>query len=212
MSSGRKLIDISVALSPGTPEWPGDTPYRCGWSGKISDGSSVNVSAITASPHVGTHADAPVHVQDGWPASDSLALNSFFGTVSVVDVSSERGQISFDALSRAGVESGIERLLLKTGSSIASGKFPESWPVLSEECVTKLQGRGLVLLGVDAPSLDVRESKTLPVHRRIFSGNGCILENLDLRNTDAGTYKLIAFPQKLVGLDAAPVRAVLLVI
>jgi kynurenine formamidase len=43
----------------------------------------------------------------------------------------------------------------------------------------------------------------------IFSGNGCIVENLDLRRINAGEYKLIAFPQKLMALDAAPLRAVL---
>ena len=62
MQSG--LIDVSVVLRPGTPEWPGDTPYSCGWTWSMAAGASVNVSAITLSPHVGTHADAPLHVHD----------------------------------------------------------------------------------------------------------------------------------------------------
>ena len=37
----------------------------------------------------------------------------------------------------------------------------------------------------------------------------CVLENLDLRRAPPGRYELIAFPLKLMGLDAAPVRAVL---
>jgi kynurenine formamidase len=40
---------------------------------------------------------------------------------------------------------------------------------------------GLKLLGVDAPSVDARESKSLAVHKMLFSGNAFILENLDLR-------------------------------
>ena len=103
----------------------------------------------------------------------------------------------------------IERLLLKTGSTIGSGAFPESWPSLSESCARTLLGRGLRLLGVDAPSVDERHSKTLPVHKMIFSGNGCILENLDLRRIPAAAYELMAFPVKMMGLDAAPVRAIL---
>jgi arylformamidase len=43
----------------------------------------------------------------------------------------------------------------------------------------------------------------------IFSGNACILENLDLRRIPAGVYELIAFPVKMMSLDAAPVRAIL---
>jgi len=65
------------------------------------------------------------------------------------------------------------------------------------------------LLGVDAPSVDARESKNLPVHNMIFAGNAAILENLDLRRVMPTMYELIAFPLKLMALDAAPVRAVL---
>jgi arylformamidase len=98
---------------------------------------------------------------------------------------------------------------LKTGNSIAAGTFPESWPVLSENCARSLLGRGLRLIGVDAPSVDERHSKSLPVHKMIFSGNGCILENLDLRRIPPGAYELIALPIKIMSLDAAPVRAIL---
>ena len=72
-----------------------------------------------------------------------------------------------------------------------------------------LAARGLRLLGVDAPSVDERESKTLDVHHALFGGGASILENLDLRDVPEGRYELIALPQRLVGLDAAPVRAVL---
>ena len=60
------LRDISVTLNPDTPEWPGDTAFTCGWASLIGAGASVNVSSFTSSPHVGTHADAPLHVREGW--------------------------------------------------------------------------------------------------------------------------------------------------
>ena len=71
------LRDISVALRDGTPEWPGDTPYSCRWTWSMAKGATVNVSAITTSPHVGTHADAPLHVKEGWPGSHELPLEPF---------------------------------------------------------------------------------------------------------------------------------------
>lgn len=204
----EKLRDISVSLQAGVPEWPGDTPYTCGWAGLIADGSSVNVSTITSSPHVGTHADAPLHVRDGWPGSHELPLEPFYGECTVVDVAGFDKEIGIRDLGV--LPSRLDRLLLKTGRTVAAGTFPESWPTLSEDCARDLLGKGLRLLGVDAPSVDARESKSLPVHNMIFSGNACILENLDLRRIAAGTYRLVAFPQKLMALDAAPVRAVLL--
>jgi arylformamidase len=202
------IRDISIAVRVGTPEWPGDVAFDCGWTARITDGASINLSSITSSPHVGTHADAPLHVRDGWPATDALPLAPFLGPCHVVDLSAEpAGPLklqSDDARFR-----GAERLLLRTGRSIAAGVFPADWPVLEPQVVTALMARGLLLVGVDAPSVDERESKSLDVHHAIFGAGGCILENLDLRGVPEGRYELVALPQRLVGLDAAPVRAVL---
>ena len=204
-----RLRDISVVLGPGTPQWPGDTPYSCGWPSTIAGGASVNISTINTSPHVGTHADAPLHVRDGWPGTHELSLDAFYGPATVVDVSSLTDEISIDMLDALSPESDIERLLLRTNRSIAGSTFPDDWPRLSENCARTLLGRGLKLLGVDCPSVDSRESKSLPVHQMLFAGNASILENLDLRRIPAGDYELIAFPLKIMALDAAPVRAVL---
>ena len=203
------LKDISVTLNPDTPEWPGDTPFTCGWSSLMGAGASVNVSAFTSSPHVGTHADAPLHVREGWSGSHELSLDAFYGPAIVVDVSSLDKEISIEDLEKIQSLPFVERLLLRTGRTIAAGAFPEDWPTLSETCVRTLLGRGLRLLGVDAPSVDARESKNLPVHNMLFAGNAAILENLDLRRVTPTMYELIAFPLKLMALDAAPVRAVL---
>lgn len=202
------LRDISIVLRPGTPEWPGDAPFECRWTARLADGDSVNLSAIGGSPHVGTHADAPLHVRDGWGASDSLELSAFLGPALVCDVTGcdefiEERHLSIDA------DSPIQRILLRTDRSISSGSFPDSWPVLSPQAVRELVKRGVRLVGVDCPSLDQRESKSLENHVTLFE-NGCyLLENLDLRGIEPGYYELIAPPLKLAGLDAAPVRALL---
>lgn len=203
------LIDISVLLRQGTPEWPGDTPYSCRWSWEIATGDSVNVSAVSMSPHVGTHADAPIHVQDGWAGAEELPLDAFLGRARVIAVASDVDRVELTHLGLADSDRGPARLLLRTNRSVATGDFPESWPVLSEPCARALVARGLRLLGVDAPSVDHRHSKTLEVHHILFRGGACILESLDLRDVPDGEYELVAAPLRLAGLDAAPVRAVL---
>lgn len=170
----------------------------------------MNLSSITSSPHVGTHADAPLHVRDGWPGSHELPLEAFYGAALVVDVSEMKGELSFDIIEPVVAAHRLERLILKTGCSIASGTFPDEWPTLSESCARALLGLGLRLLGVDAPSVDSRDSKSLAVHKMLFSGNAFILENLDLRRTPPGVYDIMAFPVKIMSADAAPVRAILL--
>jgi arylformamidase len=205
-----RIRDISISVSASTPEWPGDTPWSCGWTATISNGSSVNLSSITGSPHVGTHADAPLHVRDGWPGAHELPLEAFYGPALVIDVSDLRGELSLDQIEPLISGHQLERLILKTGSTVASGTFPDEWPTLSESCARTLIGFGLRLLGVDAPSVDTRESKSLAVHKMLFSGGAFILENLDLRRTPPGPYEIIALPVKMMSVDAAPVRAILI--
>ena len=203
-----RLHDISIALGERTPEWPGDTPYSCRWSWEIARGDSVNVSEIRTSPHVGTHADAPLHVRDGWPASHELPLEAFLGRALVITI--DPGTSIIEPAQLAALPSGpIERLLLRSGHSIAGGTFPDSWPALSIASVRLLLDRGLRLLGVDSPSVDLRTSTALEVHTALFGAGAFNLENLDLRAVDDGPYELIALPLKLQAADASPVRAIL---
>ncbi|HVF07199.1 MAG TPA: cyclase family protein [Actinomycetota bacterium] len=202
------ILDISVLVQPGTPEWPGDVPFSCGWSARIEQGASVNLSHVAGSPHVGTHADAPLHVRDGWPSSDQLPLEPFIGPALVIDVTrAPAGTLAIDAEDPR--LEGCERLLLRTDRTIADGAFPADWPVLSVATAILLAAARVRLVGIDAPSVDHRESKTLEVHRALFGGGAYVLENLDLRGVAEGWYELVALPQRLGGLDAAPARAVL---
>lgn len=202
------LYDISIAMGPGTPEWPGDTPFSCGWSWRLAKGESVNLSWLTTSPHVGTHADAPLHVRDGDMPSHELPLAVFIGAARLCTVPPEPRDLDIGELARIGA-TGAERLLLRSGASIAGGRFPEDWPALSADAARALARQGLRLLGVDAPSVDRRASTTLDVHHALFDGGAHVLENLDLGAAPDGEYELLAQPLHVVGLDAAPVRALL---
>jgi len=205
----RELIDISVSFATHTPPWPGDTPWSCGWAWAMSDGASVNVSKWETSPHVGTHADAPLHVMQNGAGADALPLQAFIGAARVVDVRGLEGEITLAQLKVAGWKPGTARLLLRSDQTTATGMFPARWPALAEDCAQALVADGLVLLGVDSPSVDDRESKTLAVHRALFAAHCYVLENLDLRAVSPGEYQLLAPPLKVGGGDAAPVRAFL---
>jgi arylformamidase len=100
-------------------------------------------------------------------------------------------------------------VLVRTDRTIALGAFPDAWPWLSAECVTALAAGGMVLLGVDAPSVDGRESKTLDTHHALFGAGAYNLENLDLRGAAPGSYELLSAPLLVAGLDGAPARALL---
>ena len=79
-----RLWDISPPISPATPAFPGDTTYQQRWNAEIGPGCPVNVSAITMSPHLGAHADAPLHYGKDAPAIGAVDLEPFIGRCRVI--------------------------------------------------------------------------------------------------------------------------------
>jgi arylformamidase len=57
--------------------------------------------------------------------------------------------------------------------------------------------------------MDHAHSKDLAAHGVLARGRVHLLENLDLSGVPAGDFELLALPLRIVGGDAAPVRAVL---
>lgn len=205
------LYDLSPTLSAETPVWPGDTPFSSRLTWSMAEGSSVNVSALTTTPHLGSHADAPFHTEPRGESVAELPLELFLGPCRVIKVPSvprleprhlERHLDGSAALSPP-------RLLLKTGSVQDRGGFPERFTTLSPELAALFAERRALLVGLDTPSVDALDSKSLEAHHHLLGGGVAILEGLVLDGVPEGVYELIALPLKMAGLDASPVRAVL---
>ena len=81
-----RLWDISPTVAPDAPIFPGDEPYSLRWTAQLSPHCPVNLSAITMSPHVGAHADAPLHYDSGGSDSASVDLRKYLGRCRVIDV------------------------------------------------------------------------------------------------------------------------------
>jgi len=202
------ILDISREISEATAVWPGDTPFQARRVMSIAAGCSCNVGTVTMSLHTGTHADAPVHYLDDDVGAGEVPLEPYLGSARVVDVS-PTGAISVQDL-RGKYLQGAERVLLKTGTAPDDKVFPLAFASLSPEAATFLADLGVRLVGIDTPSVDSFDSKTLPTHKVLRARRVAVLENLNLRDTEPGDYQLVALPLRLKGLDASPVRAVLI--
>jgi arylformamidase len=80
---------------------------------------------------------------------------------------------------------------------------------VAPQTIDFLTERGVMLIGIDTPSLDPQDSKTMDAHGRVRAQGMAILEGLVLDAVEPGDYELIALPLKFTTLDASPVRAVL---
>lgn len=201
------LYDLSPILRPETPVWPGDTPFSSRSTLALAQGDPVNLSALTTTPHLGSHVDAPLHTEPRGESFAELPLDPYLGPCRVLKVP------AVPRLTPRHVE-GIDlqnppRLLLKTESLADRRAFSERFTALSPELAHLLAERGLLLVGLDTPSVDPYDNADLAAHHALARGGVAILEGLVLDGVPEGVYELIALPLKLAGLDASPVRAVL---
>ena len=176
---------------------------------QIQNGASVNLGAITMSLHTGTHADAPYHFKEDGADINQLSLEKFIGPAFVVEVF-DSPQIQIEHV-RSLDFSRVKRVLFKTKAShLEDSDWDNDFLSLATETAEILGKRGIQLVGMDSPSVDPMKSKTLDTHKMLARYGIVNLENVNLAQVPAGEYQLIALPLKLKGLDASPVRAVLI--
>jgi arylformamidase len=202
-----RLWDISPSISPATPVFPGDTPFSLRWTMAIGPDCAVNVSAITLSPHVGAHADAPLHYAADGATAGALDLDPFLGPCRVIHAMDAGPLVEPAHLAHAAAAL-PPRVLVRTRARAATS-WTAAFSALAPATVAWLAERGVRLVGLDTPSVDPADSRTLDSHQQLRRFDMRVLENLVLDDVDAGDYELVALPLKLTSADASPVRAIL---
>ncbi len=205
-----KLIDISQRVTPGVAVFPGDTPYSLRQVMSMAQGGSCDVGTVTTTLHAGTHADAPAHFLAGAPGIGEVPLERYFGPARVIVRLGEL-PITADEVRAWNPARGM-RYLVRTRDVVDPDVFPAAFAHLAPDAAHALADAGVALFGIDTPSVDHVDSKSLDAHRALCAGDVAILENLDLTAAPPGLYELMAFPLRLSGADASPVRAVLRVL
>jgi arylformamidase len=202
-----RLWDISPTISPDAPIFPGDEPYSLRWTAQLSPDCPVNLSAITMSPHVGAHADAPLHYANGAPAIDAVPLDTYLGRCRVIHAIGAAPLVTVAHLQHA--EQDLPPRVLVRVCEQADTAWNPAFTAYAPEAIEWLAARGVRLVGIDTPSVDPADSKVLDSHQQLRRLDLRVLENLVLDDVPEGDYELIALPLKLQGACASPVRAIL---
>jgi arylformamidase len=211
------IIDISQPVSSKTACFPGDTPFSRQVTLRLEDGATVNLTSFTMSPHVGTHADAPSHIRGHMDDTDGMAsgmpLLPYIGPCAVLDVSPLSEGITKEHFEKAAsrFQELPPRVVFKTQKNLRFDVWEGSaYSHFTVELVEAMNARGIIMAGLDTPSVDHVDSKDLQVHHALIKAGFSWLENLDLTNAEEGLYFLSAAPLRLTELEASPVRAVLI--
>ncbi len=207
MSTG--LIDISPVLSPRIAVWPGDTRFSRTVNARIADGANIDLSYVTTTVHVGAHTDAPNHYSANGQAIHERPLDLYYGPCLVLAVQVGRSErITPAHLPALGALP--PRVLFATNTFPDPEHFNEDFAALSPDLVDHLAARGVRLVGIDTPSIDLCDDADLLSHSAVARHDLAILEGVVLAHVEPGRYTLIALPLRIEGADASPVRAALL--
>ncbi len=200
-------IDISPLLHSKSAVFPGDTLFTHTVNMSIKAGDNIDLSDIKTTLHIGAHADAPSHYHEKGETIEHRSLSLYMGAAQVVEVQIPRG--ARIKLSDISVDIKAPRVLFKTNSFLDPDLWNEDFNSLSPELIEHLHSLGVVLVGIDTPSVDPAPDKELPSHQALFKTKMAVLEGIVLTHVAAGLYDLVALPLKIANADASPVRAIL---
>lgn len=203
-----KLIDISMAISEDMMVYKNREEKRPKFQPmKTYDSSDFYESRMDIDLHTGTHVDAPLHMISGGKTMEKLPLDLWHGQAKVLELTHVADGIHESDLTPFDIQAG-EIVLFKTRNSFET-EFNADFVYLAADGAAYLAEIGIKGVGIDALGIE-RSQAAHETHKILFERDIFILEGLSLSQVSAGSYYLMALPLKVVGVEASPVRAVLM--
>jgi len=202
----ERIIDISMDLNEKTVVWKHDNPPKLKPLARMPD-DPVNFTWLDFGSHAGSHVDAPFYLfNDKWTA-DQIPFDRLIGRCQVLDLTDVDDIITAKDLDKHKISNKI--VLIKTRNSLDKMKsYNPKHAAMAIETADYLIEKGVTTLGYDYQSFE-RDGKT-DLHRIFLEKSITLIDNLRLNHAKAKEYQLICLPLKVIGIDAAPVRAILI--
>jgi arylformamidase len=203
-----KIFDITPEISERLAVFPGDVSFRRRISMDFKTGEHLLLSSVETSLHIGAHADSSSHYHKDGKGVEARPLQHYFGKAQVIHIEKKMGaRISVADLK--GKKILAPRVLFFTDSFPDPKHWNSDFMALSPELIEHLAADGVVLVGIDTPSVDPESSKALESHQALYRTKISVLEGLVLSKVPEGLYSLVALPLPMQDADASPVRALL---
>jgi len=227
--SRLKIIDLSQPIFTGMTVWPGHLktyifPYTTHEETKRRYKLSFETRGIILCDHGTTHVDAPLHLDPNGKSVDQLPLELFYREAVCIDA---RHVPPGEAIT----VKDIEEYCRKTGLEIREGDIVlfcighydrhtnakleyvlEPFQGINAETARWLAEKGVVGVGFDGPAADCSKNIArgeFPADEVLKEKKILCFENLcNLDKLVGKRFRFIAFPLKLVGATASPIRPV----
>ncbi len=204
-----KIYDISWPISPAMTEYKQNKTVTFTET-KSFDKDGVRDSTICMGTHTGTHVDAPTHFLKDGKSINEINIDRLLGHAIVLDLMMAIDAITQDDLARYEMNEG-DIVLLRTSNS-ASGstdQFNSDFIYLDPSGARYLASKKVKAVGIDYLGIE-RGDPEHATHTTLMKADIVIIEGLRLSHVPAGSYFIVCLPLALIGLEAAPARAVLM--
>ncbi len=204
-----EIIDISLPISHGGLVYPGNPPIEVTEFRALPPGGT-RLSHIAFGSHTGTHVDAPAHVLADGDSIDQVSLDALVGLCRVIDLTHITHAISVSDVESCGIHEG-ERILFKTRNSIRGyAEFYDDFIAIDGDASVYLAGLNIACVGIDWLSVKPKGVSDQRPHTAFLEKGIPVIEGIDLSQVSSGEYFLSCLPLKIVGIDGAPARAILI--
>ena len=198
--------------------WP-ITPEMTGYKDKKSvsfeqvknfEQDNVRESIIHLSSHAGTHIDAPAHFIKNGKTIEQISITDFSGPCKVFDLTHLPESISRENLLDLDIQKS-DIILFKTKNSTLAptDKFNPNFIYLDHSGAQYLADKNIQTIGIDYLGIE-RNQPNHETHTILMHNNITIIEGLRLDHVPAGLFFLWCMPLAIIGLEAAPARAILI--
>jgi arylformamidase len=207
-----RIFDVSLSITPGGIVYPGNPPIEVVAQQALARGDGANVSALSFGSHTATHVDAAKHFFDDGQTVDQLPLDRLVGPCVVIELDDTVMSIGRKELDAHDLD-GAKRVLFKTRNSRVLQSQPEfvkEYTYVAPDAAEQLVSLGVEVVGVDYLSVEQFRSGHHRTHLTLLGAGVVIIEGLALGEVPPGRYQLVCLPLKLMGLDGAPARAILI--
>ena len=224
----QKLIDISLELDARNFHMRTPAGFKRDMQFEVevikdfdaAGGAGQIVRGVHMRLHAGSHVDAPEHFVKGGKQIHQLPLETFYGPAVIADV---RHRMPSGGITAADLDKAVgadlqpgERLLLRTDCNVdydGSMEWQKRSPYLTNDAIDWCLERRVVIVGFDMyHGADAPDSPVVFNTSLRFQKAGVVtmpyLKNLGAISKKRVT--LIALPLKMIGVEASPIRAVVL--
>lgn len=204
-----KIIDISWSLDASTPLQPDQQPVLFEPI-KTFVKDEARETIIHLNAHAGTHIDAPSYLLRDGKTVDQIDLYTCVGPSQVLDLTDVQVCIKEEHLRSHEIREGDIILLKTKNSSIdTTAAYNPNFVYLDHSAAQYLVKQKVKTIGFDYLVIESQKEGHRS-HKELLENNITLIEGLRLFYVTPSLYFLFCLPLYVLGIEAAPARAVLL--